>query len=291
MLHMVRVRDGEHLHVRVTGQGAPLLLFNGLVSSGAHWPFFVPHFAARRRVVFWDYRGHGGQSVPRDLSTINVSQFAEDAHDVLSSVGGPAVSIALSFGVQVALEHYGRHPEDVSGLVLICGTDGHPLDRLGGAAWLRRGAAALMRGFARGGRLAQTALGTARLAFARELAYLSGGAHRELCPREVLDAVFAHTAQMDVRVVGRVVASYFEHSARSVLSKVRVPTLILAGDRDELVPVSSAERMAEQIRAANSFGGAPVRLLVYPGHSHLVQVERPTEVHAEVDRFLAENNL
>jgi pimeloyl-ACP methyl ester carboxylesterase len=165
--------------------------------------------------------------------------------------------------------------------VLICGVDGHPLDRVGGAAWLRRGAASLMRGFSRGGLLSRTALRAGRLALARELAYLSGGAHRELCPREVLDGVFAHTAAMDPVVAGRVVASYFEHSAREVLPRIEVPTLILAGDRDQLTPVSSAERMQRAIRGS--------RLVVYPGHSHLLQVERPDDVHAEIGRFLAES--
>src|SRR5438105_3876358 len=170
-------RDGERLRVQVHGGGPPLLLFNGLVSSADHWPYFIRHFAGGRRVVFWDYRGHGGQPAPTDPGSVGIESFAEDAHEVLRSVGGPAVSVALSFGVQVALEHYRRHPEDVRALVLICGVDGHPLDRVGGAAWLRRIAAGLMRGFSRGGPLARAALRTGRFALARELAYLSGGAH------------------------------------------------------------------------------------------------------------------
>jgi pimeloyl-ACP methyl ester carboxylesterase len=279
---MVTTLDGEALRVETHGHGAPMLLFNGLVSSAAHWPYFIPHFADSHRVVFWDYRGHGGQPPPRDLGSISVARFAEDAHQV-AAAHGPAISVALSFGVQVALEHYRRHPEDVRALVLICGTDGHPLDRLGRAAWLRRSAAALMRAFSRGGPLARAALQAGRLALARELAYLSGGAHRELCPREVLDGVFAHTAAMDPRVAGRVVASYFEHSARDVLASVRVPTLILAGDRDQLTPVECAQRMQQQIAGS--------RLVVYPGHSHLLQVERPDDVHAEIERFFAENHL
>jgi pimeloyl-ACP methyl ester carboxylesterase len=259
----------------------PLLLFNGLVSSSDHWPFFRQHFKDRRETLFWDYRGHGGQPPPEDLSTISIERFAEDAHEVLR--GKKAISVALSFGVQVALEHYKRHPDDVRALILICGTDGHPLDRLGHAAWLRRGAALLMRGFSRGGPLARAALQTGKLAFARELAYLSGGAHREMCPREVLDGVFRHTAQMDPRVVGRVVASYFEHSAREVLPTIKVPTLIMAGDRDELTPIACAERLQKAITGS--------KLVVYPGHSHLVQVERPDDVHREIDRFLDENRL
>jgi pimeloyl-ACP methyl ester carboxylesterase len=84
-----------------------------------------------------------------------------------------------------------------------------------------------------------------------------------------------------------VVASYFEHSARAVLPTVRVPTLILAGDRDQLTPVACAERMLHEIQAA----GAPARLVIYPGHSHLLQVERPDQVHAEIERFLDEHRV
>jgi pimeloyl-ACP methyl ester carboxylesterase len=126
-------------------------------------------------------------------------------------------------------------------------------------------------------------LAAGRLGLARELAYLSGGAHREACPREVLDGVFQHTASMDPQVAGRVVASYFEHSARDVLASVRVPALVMAGDRDELTPVACAERMQQAIHDA--------RLVVYPGHSHLVQVERPEDVHTEIDHFLDEKNI
>src|SRR5262245_32875698 len=104
-------RDGESLRVEVHGQGAPLLLFNGLVSSAAHWPWFIRHFQRSHRVIFWDYRGHGGQPPPADPASVSVESFAEDAHEMLRPLGGPAVSVALSFGVQVALEHYRRHPE------------------------------------------------------------------------------------------------------------------------------------------------------------------------------------
>jgi pimeloyl-ACP methyl ester carboxylesterase len=64
---------------------------------------------------------------------------------------------------------------------------------------------------------------------------------------------------------------------------VTVPTLIIAGDRDQLTPVSIAERMHQAI--PNS------RLVVFPGHSHLVQVERPREVHEAIETFLHEHAL
>ena len=274
--------DGEPLRYAVRGRGAPILVHNGLVSSVGHWRFFVPHFAERHAVVTWDYRGHGGRPAPRDLASCSVGRFAADGHAVLRAAGlAPAVVAGLSFGVQVALEHYRRHPDDVRALVLLCGTYGHPLDRVSSSPRVRRAVADAARVFGRTGRLgkAMLALG-ARTPLTREIAFRTGGAHRELCPREVLDDLFGHVAGMDPRVVGAVVASYLEHSAADVLTEIAVPTLLIAGDCDQLTPLPVAEKMHRLIRGS--------RLVVFPGHSHLVQVEKPRAVHAAVDAFLAE---
>jgi pimeloyl-ACP methyl ester carboxylesterase len=276
--------DGERLHYRVDGAGRPLLILNGLISSSSHWPFFVEHFRRRWSVVSWDYRGHGGQPPPRDLDTVCVESFAADAHAVLATAAGaPAVAVGLSFGVQVALELYRAHPDDLRALVLMCGTFGHPLDRVTRSPAVRHLAGRVMRLFGSAHPLSTAALWTARTPIAREVAFLTGGAHRELCPREVLDGLFAHVAAMDPRVVGRIVASYFEHSAEDLLPQVRVPTLILAGERDELTPVSVAEHMQRTLPDA--------KLVVFAGHSHLVQVERPDDVHREIEQFLDERGL
>ena len=274
--------DGESLRFAVDGDGPPILVHNGLISSVGHWRYFVPHFAARHAVVTWDYRGHGGAPAPGDPTSCTVARFASDGHAVLRAAGlAPAVVAGLSFGVQVALEHYRQHPDDVRALVLICGTYGHPLDRVSSSRLVRRTMADALRVFGRSGPLgrAMLALG-ARSPLAREIGYLTGGAHRELCPREVLDDLFSHVAGMDPRVVGAVVASYFEHSAADVLADVAVPTLIIAGDRDQLTPLPVAEKMHRLIRGS--------RLVVFPGHSHLVQVEKPAEVHAAIEDFLAD---
>jgi len=274
--------DGETIFYRVHGAhhgGPPMLLYPGLVSSMAHWPFFVEHFAKRMKVVSWDYRGHGGSPLPRDLDTIAIERFADDGATVLAAAGGgPAVLVGLSFGVQVALEHVRRHPRDLNTLILLCGTDGHPLDRISKAGWLRSAASSLMRGFSRSGSLGSALLGVARAPGMRQLAYLSGGARRGMCPPDLLDAIFQHTASLDPAVVGRIVASYFQHTARSVLPSVKAPTLIFAGDRDELTPVAASERMRDGIAGAE--------LRVFPGHSHVLQLEKPAEVHAEIDQFL-----
>lgn len=282
--------DGERIAYRVHGtSGAPpILTVHGLVSSVQHWPFFNDHYAPTHQVVSWEFRGHGGEPAPADRAAIGVPQFADDAYAVWRATGvGPAIVVGLSFGVQVALELWRRHRESVAALVLICGTAGHPLDRLSTSPLLRRAATGLVRGLGRARPIAAPLLALLRSRtggwLGRELAFATGGAHRDSCPREVLDSLFAHVGGLAPDVIAATVAAYAEHDAFDVLPTIDVPTLILAGDRDQLTPVSTAERMQREIRGSE--------LAVFPGHSHLVQVEQPAAVHAAIDRFLAARGL
>ncbi|MBC7976562.1 MAG: alpha/beta hydrolase, partial [Myxococcales bacterium] len=118
---------------------------------------------------------------------------------------------------------------------------------------------------------------------ARELTYLSGGALRDACPNEVLEGLFGHVATLDPALIGNLVAAYLEHTAEDMLSTIRVPTLIIAGDRDQLTPVAAAERMQRAIPGSE--------LVVFPGHTHLVQVEQPEAVHAAIEAFLQAHAL
>lgn len=286
---LAHAADGEPLPYRIDGGGdrPPMLTAHGLVSSSHHWQAFLPHYAAHRAVVSWEYRGHGGQPAPADRR-VSVAQFADDAHAVWCATAlPPVVVVGLSFGVQVALELWRRHPEAVRALVLICGTPGHPLDRLSSSAALRAAAVAALHRLGRQRALTAGALGVLRAPtgrrIARELAYLTGGAHRATCPTDVLDGLFAHVAELDPELFGNVVAAYLAHSAEDMLPTIRVPTLIIAGDRDQLTPVATAERMQRAIPGS--------RLVVFPGHTHLVQVERPREVHAAIDAFLLDHAL
>jgi pimeloyl-ACP methyl ester carboxylesterase len=283
--------DGEPLAYRVLGRAGelpPILTVHGLVSSVEHWTELLPHYAARRECVSWDYRGHGSQPVPRDCAAVGVSQFAADAHAVWRAAGiAPAVVVGLSFGVQVSLEIWRSHREAVRALVLVCGTAGHPFDRVTSSAFVRRSLASFVRALAARRAFAQPILeflrSRAGTRLACELAYASGGARRGVCPPAMLEDLFAHVGSLDPDLLGAVISGYLEHTAWEVLPTITVPTLIIAGDRDQLTPVSIAERMHRAIAGSE--------LVVFAGHSHLVQVEKPREVHAAIDTFLARHRL
>lgn len=291
MTQLATTRDGESLGYNIHGAAgarAPMLTVHGLVSSVHHWQFFTPHFADDRQVLSWEYRGHGGHPAPRDSGDASVVQFADDAVTVWRDSGlGPSVVVGLSFGVQVALEIWRRAPESVKALVLICGTAGRPLDRISSSPLLRRTIAGAMRSLAARPQLAAPLLAFMRsragIRVARELAYLTGGAHRDACPPSVLEGLFGHVGALAPTLLGAITAGYLEHDAWDVLPTITVPTLIIAGDKDQLTPVATSERMQALVPHSE--------LVVFRGHSHLVQVEKPREVHAAIDDFLKRHAL
>ncbi len=282
--------DGDALAYQLHGApgATPIVTLHGLVSSTSQWSFFTPYYAKSRPVLSWEYRGHGGGAAPRDPRKVSIEQFADDTHTVMRAAELPPSIIAgLSFGVQVALELWRSHREDVRALILLAGTAGHPLDRLSSSRLLRRFTADLVRGLASQRVIAEPVLSFLRsktgTRIACELAYLTGGAHRDACPSDVLEHLFGHAGGITREVIGAITASYLEHSAWDVLPTIDVPTLIIAGDKDQLTPVATAKRMRDAIPNAE--------LVVFAGHTHLVQVEKPDEVHATIDDFLKRHAL
>jgi pimeloyl-ACP methyl ester carboxylesterase len=282
--------DGEELAYRIHGApgNTPIVTLHGLVSSISHWSFFTPYYSKARPVLSWEYRGHGGRELFGDPARVSVEQFAHDAQTVMRAAELPrSIVTGLSFGVQVALELWRSHRESVRALILICGTAGHPLNRVSSSPMLRRFAADAVRGLSATRLIANPVLSFLRTKtgtrIACELAYLSGGAHRDACPSEVLEQLFGHAGGLAPSVFGAITASYLEHSAWDVLPTIDVPTLIIAGDKDQLTPVATAERMRDAIPNAE--------LVVVPGHTHLVQVEQPEQVHAAIDEFLVRHRL
>src|SRR5438876_1557916 len=126
----VEAGDGTRIHYSVVGQGGPTLVCcDGIGCDGFAWKYLVRDFAATHRIVRWHYRGHGRSGVPKDRTRVGFDDLSSDLQAVLGATGTQeAVLLGHSMGVQVALEYNRRHPEQVLGLALICGSHGLPLD-------------------------------------------------------------------------------------------------------------------------------------------------------------------
>jgi pimeloyl-ACP methyl ester carboxylesterase len=129
---LVRSFDGTFLTARRIGDGAgePVLFANALGANLAVWRRTLTRLTPQHTVVTWDHRGFHG-SVPVAGERLDARAHAEDALAVADhhDIERFAV-VSWSNGARVALELAHASPSSVSGLALVCGGYGHPLERL-----------------------------------------------------------------------------------------------------------------------------------------------------------------
>ena len=276
-------RDGTPIFYRVSGpEGAPAVVFcDGIGCDGYVWKYLERELTIGHRVVHWHYRGHGRTPTPRDRRRLDIIDLADDLADVMDAALPPktrAVLAGHSMGVQVCLEHYRRHSERVSGLVLMCGSYGTPLRTFKGKRTLEQvlpyvkflvnRVPGVVRGFWK--RVLPTEL-SYQIATMFEI-------NGELIRREDFFPYLEHMANVDVQLFLEMLAYAGRHSARELLPHVEVPTLIVSGDRDGFTPASLSQEMHELIRDSELF--------VVEGGSHTAPIERPDDVTQRIADFL-----
>ncbi|ATE56939.1 alpha/beta hydrolase [Actinosynnema pretiosum] len=128
----VVAEDGARLRTwRVDRGGPDVLLCAGLGVPEAAWPPFPAH------LLGWHYRGTLGSSRPDDPARVRLADHVSDALRVLDAAGVERCpALGWSFGVTVAVELALRHPDRVSGLLLVAGPPGDVLGAVLGAPLL-----------------------------------------------------------------------------------------------------------------------------------------------------------
>jgi pimeloyl-ACP methyl ester carboxylesterase len=105
------------------GSGPVLVLLHGIQGTARTWDAVAAALAPRYRVVRPNLRGRAGSHSPSGTEDYSLAGFAADLAAILRSVGEPAVVVAWSMGVSVALEMLRSFPDTrPRGLMLVSGT-------------------------------------------------------------------------------------------------------------------------------------------------------------------------
>lgn len=278
--HDAVASDGTRLAWWNEGERSPaVLLTDGIGCAGYIWKRLAPALAERRRVLHWNFRGHGESAAPQDPERVSVAECVSDLLAVLDAAGeARAVLFGHSMGVQIVLEAHRRAPERVAGLVLICGAPGRVLDTFHETTVLRSAlpyARALIDRWPEAARAGFRALVSADVALEYALAF---EVNRALLRRDDLVPYFEDLARIDPGLFVRLLGSAAEHDATDHLGKVHVPTLVVAGGRDAFTPMRLSMKMHERIAGSD--------LLVLKDGTHVAPLEHPEVVAARVSRFL-----
>jgi pimeloyl-ACP methyl ester carboxylesterase len=110
--------NGIEMYYEVTGAGEPLVLLHSGTQTVRMWDPFVADFAADRRVIAIDLRGHGGSTNPDGLWTTR--QFALDVFALLDQLGVKRFqAVGASAGAMTLLHMATLQPERVEAMVVV----------------------------------------------------------------------------------------------------------------------------------------------------------------------------
>lgn len=229
--------DGTHIAYGVAGTGPALVLTNGLTTSSFFWKYLVPLWQRSYTVITWDLPGHGRSGPARTPKTARVHSHPRLIAQIMDRSGVQrALQIGWSTGTQVVLETYRQFPGRCVGVALVLGGAGNVLNTtrlpLPGPIIERLVRASPARLF----ELSAYALGRAmRMQGGQELGRKLGliGPHAK---PEDMRQVIEHIGEVDPGTLRSMLISLQEHSARSIIAALRVPLLIVAGDKDPFAP-------------------------------------------------------
>lgn len=275
--------DGTRLAVRAAGDpGAPVIvLSHGFSLDASTWGRLWPELAGAFRVVVFDHRSHG-RSAPAAHGDLSLRAIGRDLAAVLeaASPDAPAVVVGHSMGAMAILALAEQRPE-------LFGT------RILGAAFLGAAPADLLRGAMgsvtdvlrpRFGSLSDAARRVDRV----RRAVLAGPADVSAAvarltqfgpdaPPEVVDHVvaLAERARREVWVDG--LANLMQMDLRHAVPRVTVPALVVVGAHDRVTPPAAGVELAGLLPDG--------RLRAFDDAGHMVMLERPEELAAELAAF------
>jgi 3-oxoadipate enol-lactonase len=259
--------DGISLFYERHGAGEPVLLIQGMSGTHLSWgePFETALADAGLEVITYDHRGVGHSA--RVAEGFSIVQLADDAAGLLDALElERAHVLGISMGGMVAQELALRHPQRLRTLTLGCPYCGGPEGRLAGEE-------------------VAAGLGQALLSGDRERA-LRAGYEFNVSRAFAADPAnydpfrtMATTLPVPVAVIMLQMQAIQGHDTSARLTTLDVPTLVIHGTEDRMLPFANGELIAGLIPGA--------RLERLDGVGHMFWWEQPERSA----RLVAEHTL
>lgn len=254
--------DGLRIAYRSAGSGQPLVLLHGGPSDSREWRGQLEGLSDKFAVVAWDMPGCGRSADPPDGFLIRDYVNCLVAFMTTLGLEQPHV-MGQSFGSGLALELYRLHPTIPRSLVLVSAY----------AGWvgsLSREAAAQRK---------QQMLTRIELPPDKWTDSWIPTLVTESAPAPMVSELRSILSEFHPEGQRALLRSGFaEHDARDVLPSIKVPTLLVYGDKDVRSPLAVAEDLHAKIRGS--------KLVLVRGVGHMVDMEAPDRLNNEVRAFI-----
>jgi len=238
-------------------RGRRMLFLHAAGSNGHNWHHQIDHFGGAHSPLSFDFPGHGRSTGLDGFSSIR--EYADFTATLIESLGmRAAVIVGRAMGSIIAMDFAVRHPARVEALILIAASAKLNLapERLEALKAVAAGRAA--QAFTKDG-------------FSKPTVENNFAVVRESWMEQV---------KTDPRVRYTDLMACNAADLRDAIGAIDKPTLLIAGADDNVTTPADAEFIASRIRGA--------RVATIADAAHNAPIERPAEVNAAIEKFLAE---
>ncbi len=273
----IKTKDNTEIYYKDWGKGQPLVFSHGWPLTADAWEDQMIFLAARGyRCIAHDRRGHGRSGQTWDGN--NLDTYADDLADLVTALDlRDAIHIGHSTGGGEVTRYIGRHGTTrVAKAVLIGAIPPLMLQTEKNPGGLPMSAFDELR----------TSMLTDRSQFFKELSAPFYGANRagSNVSQGLRDFFWLQGMMGGHKPEYDCIKAFSETDLTEDLKRFDIPTLILHGDDDQIVPIGASAMMSSKI-----VKGAILK--VYPGAPHGMCSTLKDKVNAELIAFLGESKV
>jgi len=256
-----------NIYYEIHGKGEPLVLIYGYAGHSGLWFGQIPVLSKKYRVIAFDNRGVGRSDKPDILYTM--AMMAGDVAGLLDIIGIDTAHIfGISMGGMIAQHFALSYPQRVISLILGC-------TNCGGVHSIQpepESLAALFD-YERFKKMTPEEVTRQAMPFCFSQEFIDK--NPDIVERRVAKSLEYRTP---AHGAARQAEAVISHDTYELLPKIKLPTLVIAGDSDRLIPVENSRILASRIPEAE--------LVIIRGAGHEFFIEDAEEANKIVLGFL-----
>lgn len=272
--------DGTSIYYEVRGEGEPLILVYGIACIMNHWHHQIEYFSRNYKVISFDLRGHQKSHPVANMKNLNLDSLAKDTLGLLAHLEIEKAHFAgHSFGVPVLLKCYEMKPQAFSSMILINGFAKNPIKNMFGLDVIEPFFNFVKKQYKAQPLMWSTLWKSAvENPFSAYAAALLGGFNLRVTHFKDIEVYTRGVARMSLDIFIPLFDALMEYDGEALLPTIKVPTLIISGEKDAVTPLRFQYHFKEAIEDST--------FILVPYGSHCTQLDFPDYVNLKIEKFL-----